>query len=121
MQDRITANLPARNFDETAAFYGALGFSTAYRDAGWMIVRRGTLEIEFFQHADCDPASSWFSACVRINDADALYRAWQPAALPTYGIPRMTPPATEQGLRIFAVVDPNGSLLRCISSLDSPG
>jgi hypothetical protein len=116
MRERITANLPARSFDETAAFYGTLGFAVAFRDEGWMILRRGDLEIEFFPHPELDPSTSWFSACVRVVDADRLHAAWRDARLPTHGIPRMTEPVDEPcGLRMFALVDPNGSLLRCIS------
>lgn len=115
-QDRITANLPARDLNETAAFYGALGFSVAFRDEGWMILRRGNLEIEFFPHSDLDPATSWFSACIRVADVDRLFMAWSKVGLPNSGVPRLTAPIDEApGLRIFALVDPNGSLLRCIS------
>ena len=116
MSDRITANLPSRDFDETAEFYSILGFTVAFRDEGWMILRRGELEIEFFPHRAVDPASSWFSACVRVSDLDKLFAAWRTAELPATGIPRLTPPVqVAADLRIFALVDPNGSLLRCIS------
>ncbi len=116
MGDRITANLPARSFDETAAFYSALGFGVAFRDEGWMILRRGDLEVEFFPHPELDPAVSWFSACVRVGDVDRLFTEWNGAGLPASGIPRVTAPADEaHGLRMFALVDPNGSLLRCMS------
>ena len=76
MSDRITANSPARDFDERAAFYGAFGFAVAFRDEGGMILRRG----------DCS----------------------------------ITSPADEaHGLTIFALVDVNGSLLRCMSAFDA--
>ena len=71
MGDVITANLPARDFCETAAFYERLGFEVEFRDEGWMILSRGPLEIEFFPHPGLDPAASWFSACVRVADVDA--------------------------------------------------
>lgn len=116
MRDRITANLPARSFDETAAFYSALGFAVAFRDERWMILRRGNLEVEFFPHPELDPAASWFSACVRVGDADRLFAEWSEAGLPVSGIPRITVPTADgHGLRIFALVDLNGSLLRCMS------
>jgi catechol 2,3-dioxygenase-like lactoylglutathione lyase family enzyme len=119
MRDRVTANLPARSFDETAAFYGALGFEVVFRDQGWMIVARGDLEIEFFPHPGLDPRESWFGACVRVADADRLHREWSAASLPRGGIPRMTEPGDDpSGHRMFAVVDPNGSLLRCMSPRD---
>ena len=115
MRDRVTANLPARSFDETAAFYAALGFRVTHRDESWMILSRDALEIEFFPHPELNPAESWFSACVRVADLDGLHRAWDAAGLPGQGIPRLTEPRLEPfGLRMFALVDPNGSLLRCL-------
>lgn len=118
MKDRITANLPARDFSETATFYEKLGFVVAFRDAGWMILTRGPLEIEFFPYPDLDPATSSFGACVRVADVDALHRDWSSAALPQHGIPRLTPPRDEAfGFRMSALVDLNGSLLRCLTEL----
>lgn len=115
MTDRVTANLPSRDFDKTAAFYQSLGFSVDFKDDGWMILSRGPLEIEFFPHKKLKPRKSWFSASVRVNDLDALYAAFQTAGLSSnhQDIPRLTPPDNAHGLRMFALVDPDGSLLRC--------
>ena len=116
MADRITANLPAKDFAATARFYERLGFTVDFQDEGWMILSRGGLELEFFPHPDLEPADSWFSACVRVADVDALHRAWSQSGLPDQGIPRLTAPRDEDwGLRMFALVDPNGSLLRCMA------
>lgn len=117
MTDRVTANLPSRDLDRTAAFYEALGFRVELQDEGWMILRRGALEIEFFP-LDHDPWQSCFSACFRVDDLDALYQAFQEAGLPSdcRRIPRLTPPEVQHGLRMFALVDPDGSLLRCIDN-----
>jgi len=113
--DRITANLPAIDLAATERFYAKLGFESEFRDSSWMIPSRGMLEIEFFPCPDLDPHQSSFSACIRVARLDDLYRDWQPAGLPVQGIPRFTPPKLEPlGLRMFALVDPNGSLLRCI-------
>jgi hypothetical protein len=119
MPDRITANLPARDFAATAAFYAALGFMVRYRDSQWMILQRGALELEFFSYPDLDPHGSSFSACVRVDGLDALYAAFLGASLPndSNSIPRMNPPRTEPfGLRFFSVIDLDGSLLRCIDN-----
>ena len=122
MADRITANLPARDMAETAGFFARLGFAEAYRSAEWMILRRGTLEIEFFAHPDCDPRTSWFSACIRVDEPEALLKEWQGAGLPAdhLSIPRLTgffkPPGAP---RMFALVDLNGSLLRVIDNKDA--
>jgi hypothetical protein len=119
--ERVTANLPARDFAETEAFYAALGFVAEFRDEGWMILCRGPLEIEFFPFADLDPWTSSFSACVRVADVDGLHAAWKQAALPLAGIPRLTPPRNEPwGLRQANLIDCNGSLLRILGPLREP-
>ncbi len=58
MRDRITANLPARGFDETAAFYEALGFEVEFKGETWMVMSRGSLEVEFFPHPELAPSES---------------------------------------------------------------
>ncbi|GHL45048.1 hypothetical protein ECZU28_50430 [Escherichia coli] len=55
MTDQATPNLPSRDFDSTAAFYERLGFGIVFRDAGWMILQRGDLMLEFFAHPGLDP------------------------------------------------------------------
>lgn len=114
MTDRITANLPSADFDRTAAFYKALGFKVAFKGDGWMILERGPLELEFFP-LDINPRESCFSASIRVDDLDELYADFLKAGLPKNcrDIPRLTPPDTEHGLRMFALIDPDGSLLRC--------
>lgn len=116
MSDRITANLPSRNLSATASFYAALGFTVDYRDDQWMILSRGSLEIEFFPYPDLDPATSSFSACVRVDDLDRLHAIWSAANLPGEGIPRLQGPpwVIADDLRMFAIIDCDGSLLRCI-------
>lgn len=123
MSDRITANLPGIDFGATAAFYEKLGFKVDFKDAGWMILSRGALEIEFFPYPDLNPWESSFSACVRVSDANALHKEWSKLGLPGEGIPRLTAPWDDpSGHRMFALLDPNGSLLRCMSPLEGkPG
>lgn len=118
MADRITANLPSGDLDKTEAFYRALGFNLNFKDDGWMIMSRGGLEIEFFPH-EHNPRESCFSACIRVDDLDALYAEFQRPGIATdcRAMPRLTPPEVLPfGLRIFHLVDPDGSLLRCIDN-----
>jgi catechol 2,3-dioxygenase-like lactoylglutathione lyase family enzyme len=119
--DRATPNLPARDFGATAAFWGRLGFATGYRDPGWMILTRGTMMVEFFPHPDLDPRASWFSACLRVNDLDALHAEWSALDLPdgTGSVPRLTPVTRQPPVpRMFALVDPDGSLIRVLDNRD---
>lgn len=118
MNDRITANLPAINMDATEAFYARLGFATTFKDKSWMILERGSLELEFFPYGDLDPYQSSFGACVRVDDLDGLWAQWATLGLPTHGVPRLQGPAHSIGhdLRMFALIDENGSLLRCLGT-----
>ena len=117
--NRITANLPSRDFDKTVAFYGNLGFAVAFRGDGWLILNRGPLELEFFPHPHLVPADSWSSACIRLDDIDAAHAEFSAAGLPTdpKAIPRITGPVQQPDTpRFFAVIDPDGSLLRVLEN-----
>ena len=119
MPDSATPNLPSRDFTATSAFYDRLGFSEAYRDDGWMILNRGEVMLEFFPFPGLDPAESSFGCCLRLDDVDDFYRVCLDAGLPesTRGFPRLHPPRHEEsGLRIGALLDPEGTLLRLIGN-----
>lgn len=115
--DAATPNLPSRDFDATAAFYAALGFEKSWRDERWMILTRGGLTLEFFPHPDLDPATSWFSCCLRLDDLPGFYAACRAAGLPEAGTgrPRLHPPRRmDQGGEMAALIDPDGTLLRLL-------
>ena len=118
MSDRTTPNLPSKSFAVTADFYRRIGFEERFRDEGWMILTRGALELEFFPCPTLNPRTSIASCCIRVDDVDALHEAFLVAALPSTGIPRLTAPVNQPwGLREFGLVDPDGSLLRCLGPL----
>ncbi|HEX2726162.1 MAG TPA: VOC family protein [Beijerinckiaceae bacterium] len=108
--------LPARDFEQTAQFYEALGFAVAslYQPPdAYLIMRRGDVELHFFPHAELDPATSICGCYIRTGEVDVVYEAFARAGLPATGIPRLTPLSERPwGMREFAVIDPNGSLLR---------
>jgi len=118
--DRATANLPARDMDATARFYEALGFTVSLKKESWMILNRGSIQLEFFPLPDHNPRESCFSACLRVDDLDSLYADFLKVGLPIDGpaFPCISgPPRTEPyGLRLFELIDPEGSLLRCIDN-----
>ncbi len=119
MVDRATPNLPSRSFAATIRFYAALGFTPVFRDPGWLILGRGDLLLEFFPHSGLDPATSSFGSCLRLDDLDAFYAECRQAGIPetNHGWPRLHPPEPEaSGLRIGALLDPDGSLLRLIQN-----
>jgi len=119
MTDYASPNLPARNFELTSRFYARLGFSESWRDDGWMILDHGDLMLEFFPHPELDPTKSWFSCCLRLDDLDAFYQICKASGLPESrkGHPRLHAPKVEEsGMRIGALVDLDGTLLRLIQN-----
>jgi catechol 2,3-dioxygenase-like lactoylglutathione lyase family enzyme len=117
--DHAAPNLPSRDFEATTSFYARLGFEQGWRDEGWMIQKRGDLTLEFFPHPELDPATSWFSCCLRLDDLPAFYAACVAAGVPEAcrGHPRLHPPQQEaSGLTIAALIDPDGTLLRLIQN-----
>ena len=108
--------LPARDFATTARFYQTLGFSVVSQyqppDA-YLILRQGDVELHFFPHFDLDPAASYAGCYIRVRDVEAWFEAAQRVGLPMAGIPRLIALQDRPwGMREFAVIDPNGSLLR---------
>jgi hypothetical protein len=119
MPDIAAPNLPSRDFGATAAFHGELGFECAWRDEGWMILERGTLLLEFFSHPGLDPATSWFSCCLRLDDLEGFYAALAAAGIreTEEGFPRIHRPRQEpSGKTIAVLIDPEGTLLRLIQN-----
>lgn len=122
MTIRATPNLPSRDFDATEAFYARLGFERRYRDAGWMILSRGAAVVEFFPHPRLAAGQSWFSACLRAPEIEPLFAEWSDLGLSRNprDIPRLTgiERVGRDGPRLFALVDPDGSLWRVIEDME---
>ncbi|TMJ20962.1 MAG: hypothetical protein E6G94_00080 [Alphaproteobacteria bacterium] len=117
--DHATPNLPSRDFDATEEFYAPLGFERTWRDKGWMILRSGSIALEFFPYPDLEPGESSFGSCLRLDDLDGFYRRCLDAGIPEKrsGAPRLSPPRPEpSGLTIGYMIDPDGSLLRLIQN-----
>lgn len=117
--DHSTPNLPSRDFSRTEAFYGRLGFTSGWRDEGWMILTRGDLVLEFFRYDDLDPATSSFSCCLRLDDVMAFYDMCAASGLQTkhLGWPRLHKPRRESwGGTVGALIDEDGTLLRLIQN-----
>ena len=115
--------LPSRDLAATSAFYSGLGFEQSGLWPGeYLIVMRGEVGLHFFFAPDTDPFSSVAGCYLYVADADALYAEFSRLGLPDSGIPRLhgAPADSDYGLREFAVVDPDGNLLRIGSFIDGP-
>jgi catechol 2,3-dioxygenase-like lactoylglutathione lyase family enzyme len=113
--DLAIPTLPCRSVSDTVAFYSRLGFEGGAHPSNrdYAILRRGAVELHFFTHRGLVPAESSAGCYIRVSDAEGMHRAFASASLPPTGMPRMD--ALEDkpwGLREFAVVDPDGNLLR---------
>ena len=117
MTDRALPNLPSRDLLATLEFYRGFGFREWFRDEGWMILRRGDVQLEFFAHPEVDPASSSFICTVRVADLDELVAAILAAGVPVarIGRPRLHLPAQpDWGFRAAFIIDPDGTQLTLI-------
>ena len=112
--------LPARDLEATTAFYERLGFSRVGIWPGeYLIVSRWEVGLHFFSCPELDPWSSIAGCYLYVDDADVLHAELLELGLPGKGIPRLhgAPEDTDYGLREFALVDPDGNLLRIGSFL----
>jgi catechol 2,3-dioxygenase-like lactoylglutathione lyase family enzyme len=105
----IIPTLPARDVRELAAWYERLGFEqvSLYGD-DYAIVQRGGQEIHFFHHSELDPKLNDHGCYLRLTGVDDLFAEY--SALGLDRITRLEDRAW--GMREFAVVDPDGNLLR---------
>jgi catechol 2,3-dioxygenase-like lactoylglutathione lyase family enzyme len=117
--DHATPNLPSRDYEATSRFFATLGFEEGWRDDGWMILTRGSIQLEFFPHPDLDPATGNFSCCLRLDDLGSFYAVCVTAGIPEqcWGAPRLHKPALEaSGMLIGALIDLDGTLIRLIQN-----
>ncbi|MGQ9365920.1 bleomycin resistance protein [Azospirillum sp. A39] len=118
--DRVAPILPVRDVAAALARYRRLGFAaqaygdgtTATPDYGFLAW--GTVTLHLVRVPDLDPARSASACYLYVDDADALHAAWQAAGAEGRLI---APVDTPYGLREFALVDPDGNLLRIGSPL----
>lgn len=126
MANEITIPLlPCAAIDETLQFYVALGFEITYqqqRPNTYGCVKREGIELHFFTLKGFDPANSYSSCVVLVQDVDALHAAFITSLrqhyrkIPVAGIPRITKPNNNNaaGDRRFNVIDPGGNWIRFV-------
>lgn len=108
--------LPSRDFQATARFYEALGFivvSQYQPPDAYLIMRRGDVELHFFPHFELDPATSYAGCYIRTSDVETWFENARRTGLPQKGVPRIVALQDRPwGMREFAIIDLDGSLLR---------
>lgn len=106
--------LPSRSLPDTLDFYRRLGFAGDVHPHGnYAILTRGGVEIHFFGFPELVPGESIAGCYLRVADVDTIEQDFSAAGLPRAGIPRQDRLEDKPwGMREFAVVDPDGNLIR---------
>lgn len=116
--------LPCRSIDEIEDFYLMLGFERTYRQTKLypcVGLQREDLQLQFFGLDGFDPATSYGSCVVLVEDPLALYEAFAAGMRAVHGkvlvsgLPRMTRPRKRKNVGNttgFSVVDPGGNWIR---------
>lgn len=124
--------LPCRPLDDVGPFYQALGFEVTYRQARpnpYLALRREDLHLHFFGMPEFDPATSYGSCLVVVDDLVAIHRDFAAGMRGAYGkvlvsgVPRMTRPRVRKnydGHGGFSIVDPGGNWIRFVARTAPP-
>lgn len=107
--------LPCRSVQKTIEFYRELGFDGKIWGAPYFyaILTRGEVEIHFVTHAELVPEESAAGCYIRVQEVDEIFSLYEKVDLPHSGIPRMDRVENKPwGMREFAIVDPDGNLIR---------
>ncbi len=113
MADFAVPTLPMRDAQETRAFYEALGFVCAFENPppdSFLFMVRGGARLQFFS-AHVDTRASAHTFHLFVDDLDETYAAFKAA-----GVGNVLPIEQKPwGTPEFALVDPNGTLMRVAS------
>jgi hypothetical protein len=122
MTEKAIPLLTCQTIQPVIDFYTALGFEVTFLQKSpyaYVIVERGSVELQFYGMKDYDPAESIGGCYIITDQVDALYetfRAGLKAAygkIPSRGIPRIGPiKDTSYGVRQFLMTDPGGNSIR---------
>jgi hypothetical protein len=81
--------------------------------AGNPILSRDGIELHFFAHPDLATTDNYAGCYWRVTNADALHAECTSLGLPQSGAPSVGPIEDRPwGMREFALIDPNGNLIR---------
>lgn len=107
----IIPKLPAKDLDETLRFFETgLQFSTQSRYPDYLIMKKGSAELHFFQFAELDPLSNYAMVYIRVERGiEELYEDYLKRGVAIH--PNGPLERKPWGTKEFAVLDPNNTLL----------
>lgn len=105
---RVAPGLPSADLARTVEHYQRLGFHFTRQDGDSAIAERDGIELHFAVRTDHDPArlAAWLQ--VTVEDVDVLAAEFRASGF----TPRREPHDTDNGMREFEHIDPDGNLLR---------
>jgi hypothetical protein len=122
--------LPCPSIDDIASFYEMLGFQITYRQTRpnpHVALQRDDINLHFFGMDGYDPAQSYSTCLVIVQDIGALFEAFAAGMRSVHGkllvsgIPRMTRPRLRNDRYTgFTVVDPGGNWIRIHRAVQEP-
>lgn len=119
MASLVIPILPSRDLAATAAFYARAGFQQRGDFPDYLILFRHEAEIHFYRHPHLKPTANDAGLYIRTDDVEAWVARFE--GLPRFGIPRADAlEAKPWGMLEFAVIDPDGNLLRIGREIGAP-
>jgi catechol 2,3-dioxygenase-like lactoylglutathione lyase family enzyme len=100
--------LPSSDLARSEAFYAYLGFRVLSRTQDYLRVLHGTIELHLFLADDLDPLRNSAGCYFRVADPESLRRTWRRDGVACLEVPE----SDGYGLTRFALVDPDGNVLR---------
>ena len=110
MLTNINPKLPMRNKSITRNYYvDQLGFQEIGDYEGYLMVKKDSIEIHFFEFKQLDPKENYGQVYIRTNNIDNLYKSLLDSKTEIH--PNGTLKTQPWGQKEFALLDPDNNLL----------
>jgi len=100
--------LPSADLERTRAFYCFLGFTIVDAADHYLRLRYDDAEVHFYPDPDTDPANNAAGWYLRVAEPEELREKWRADGMECPDVPV----GPVFGPTTFAVVDPDGAMLR---------
>jgi hypothetical protein len=106
----VIPKLPMRNKSLTKRYYlNFLGFEELGDFGNYLMVKRGGIEIHFFEFIELNPKENFGQVYVRVNEIDKLYKELLDRNVPIH--PNGNLEDKSWGQKEFSLLDPDNNLI----------
>lgn len=110
MLTTIVPKLPMRDKSATKAFYiDQLGFNEIGDYGDYLLLKKDTIEIHFFEFRDLNPKENYGQVYIRTNEIEKLYQSFLDKNVSIH--PNAPLQSKPWGQKEFALLDPDHNLL----------